>query len=43
VQTVSVTEEIDGTCESNNAVSEGSLMHNKVTKHSLLLYLCPIM
>ncbi|MCI29695.1 hypothetical protein A2U01_0050904, partial [Trifolium medium] len=35
--TVSVTEEIDGACESNNAVSEGSLMHKKV--HSSMMSL----
>ncbi|CAJ2650496.1 unnamed protein product [Trifolium pratense] len=30
IQTVSVTEEIDGACESNNSVSDGTLMHKKV-------------
>ncbi|KAK2372293.1 Sec14p phosphatidylinositol transfer family protein [Trifolium repens] len=35
IQTVSVTEEIDGTCESNNAVSKGSMMHNKVDMQNM--------
>lgn len=39
VQAVPLTEEIDGTSEDDDVPSEGSLIPQKVTKHSHLLYL----